>query len=599
MKAINKILCLLLTTAMLLTMVTPVMAASEATVKMYAVDGRTIDVPQSKVAAYKKVGWYEGTTMYAADGRTTKVSPFKVADYKKVGWYDKRADAYTLLYSADGRITEAPKGKVKDYTAAGWKTSYVALKVTDESSNHKYGDGVLRVFGPDKLNDDTYYKDKSNVKSLYVGGNVTEIGGWTFRDWSKVSRVEISNSVRKIDDFAFDGSKITRIGIPKSVTTIGSSMLSSTYYINKNIVIYCEKGSKAEEFAKSKELKYVYATIIYSGDGRTMMVDAKEKAIYLSSGLWLEVPCVTMYAVDGRTKVVKKTDVAAYKKVGWYDSPVITVYAADGRTKKIASSQKDAHLKVGWFATKPVKMYNVEGKTKYVEQYDVAAAEKDNWYKYPVQTVYAVAKSKVVPKSQVAAQVKVGWSTEPVVVLFDKNNNTKTVKQSEASAWIAKGWTRAQRPVAVSGYGSVTGLITYQYNKFIGTKPDVGADVLLIRKDRKPRDIDDRMGLLISAEADDWYAYSTSADGSGNYYLNNIPEGEYYLIIVSSNNTCSPSIAASNKSMLSAYLNRNVAAGGIEKMLLWAAFKDSDITSITVQAGYTNRVSVDWGYTYF
>ena len=65
----EKVLCLLLTAVMLLAMVTPVMAASEATVKMYALDGRTTDVPQSKVDAYRKVGWYNGPiiTIYAAD----------------------------------------------------------------------------------------------------------------------------------------------------------------------------------------------------------------------------------------------------------------------------------------------------------------------------------------------------------------------------------------------------------------------------------------------------------------------------------------------------------------------------------------------------
>ena len=392
-------------------------------VTMYAKDGRTITISPFKVVDYKKVGWYEGFTMYATDGRTIKVSPFKVADYKKVGWYDKKSDAYTLVYSADGRITDAPKGKVEEYIAVGWKTKPVELKVTEATEDYQYGDGVLRVSGPEKLTEGLY-KNNKNVKTLYVGGYVTEIGQNEFLGCSSISRIEIADSVTKIRSYAFDDTKVTRIGIPKSVTFIDSPFgYHSWKIIENNLVVYCEKGSKAEEFAKWNNLKYVYATMIYCGDGRTMMVDDNEKALYLASGLWFDEPITTIYTLDGRSKVVKNSDVAAYSKVGWYDSPIITMYAADGRTKKVPSAQKEAYKKVGWYEKEAdiwVTMYAADGRTKKVLKANVAKEKAVGWFdkKSDLYTLLYSTDGRVTYalKTKVAQYTAVGWKTSYVAL---------------------------------------------------------------------------------------------------------------------------------------------------------------------------------------
>ena len=51
----KRFLCAVLATLLTLSSV----MVSAATVTMYAQDGRTTEVDSSKVAAYKKVGWYE------------------------------------------------------------------------------------------------------------------------------------------------------------------------------------------------------------------------------------------------------------------------------------------------------------------------------------------------------------------------------------------------------------------------------------------------------------------------------------------------------------------------------------------------------------
>lgn len=56
------------------------------TITMYAPDGRTIDVLETEIEAYKNVGWYiePVTQMYALDGRTIYVPNSEVEAHKNV-----------------------------------------------------------------------------------------------------------------------------------------------------------------------------------------------------------------------------------------------------------------------------------------------------------------------------------------------------------------------------------------------------------------------------------------------------------------------------------------------------------------------------------
>ena len=63
---------------------------------------------------------------------------------------------------------------------------------------------------------------------------------------------------------------------------------------------------------------------------------------------------VTLYALDGRTKTVLKSEVDAYLNVGWYETieeTQQTLYAADGRTKTVYKSEVSAYKNVGWYET--------------------------------------------------------------------------------------------------------------------------------------------------------------------------------------------------------------------------------------------------------
>ena len=331
---------------------------ADVTITMYSADGRTKEVFKAKIEAEKKVGWYENkadvmVTAYSADGRTKEIFKGKIEEEKKVGWFVNRSDAYSLLYSADGSITEVPKAKTSQYTSIGWSTTPTEIKTTEKIGTAVYGNNVLQLYG-----NTVFCKDNKNIKTLYVLSNVSTINEFTFDGCTNLSRVELSDSVTSIKNGAFNNTAISRIGIPKSVTEISGlsfDMLGLSGYSdspNRRMIIYCEKGSKAAEFAQKHNLLYVYATMIYCVDGRTMMVDNDEKRIYLSSDLWSETPKIKMYSVDGKEKIVARKDIAANKKIGWYERKsdlMDTMYAADGRTKLVYSKDVAANKKVGWY----------------------------------------------------------------------------------------------------------------------------------------------------------------------------------------------------------------------------------------------------------
>jgi len=84
--------------------------------------------------------------------------------------------------------------------------------------------------------------------------------------------------------------------------------------------------------------------------------------------------------------------------------------------------------------------------------------------------------------------------------------------------------------------GAVKGLITWQYNKFVGTKPDVGSIVYLLPDNPGQNKIsdDDASSYFLGTKIPENYYYA-KVNGNGNYEIQNIKPGKYKAIIVSNN----------------------------------------------------------------
>ena len=97
-------------------------------------------------------------------------------------------------------------------------------------------------------------KEKNlTLPSEIEGCPVTMIGKETFKN-TAVESVILPNSIKKIDWFAFFGcSTLKSIAIPKSVERIEYGCFDGC----PSLTVYCEKGSFAEQYAKSYGLRSV------------------------------------------------------------------------------------------------------------------------------------------------------------------------------------------------------------------------------------------------------------------------------------------------------------------------------------------------------
>ena len=141
--------------------------------------------------------------------------------------------------------------------------------------------------------------------------------------------------------------------------------------------------------------------------------------------------------------------------------------------------------------------------------------------------------------------------------------------------------------------GKVTGTVTYKYNNYVGNKADTGALVILVSK--SVTSLPDSLGLgLISGLPEG--CYGKKVDGSGNYTFDNVPIGEYYLIIVSKNTNENMDRVTGYGSWGGAY--SLFSDKGKENALLNAKVYKTRTTSITVSDGQTTTYSYDFGITY-
>lgn len=147
------------------------------TVTMYAPDGRTIDVLETEIEAYKNVGWYiePVTQMYALDGRTIYVPNSEVAAYKNVGWY---LTPVTTMYAPDGRSIVVSQDEADAYRNVGWyatqEQARAANKVIDTTS-------VSRTNNPSA---DGYYYRTPTGKRYHLDPNC---GGKNSRRTTNIS----------------------------------------------------------------------------------------------------------------------------------------------------------------------------------------------------------------------------------------------------------------------------------------------------------------------------------------------------------------------------------------------------------------------------
>ncbi|WP_129598421.1 Ig-like domain-containing protein [Anaerophilus nitritogenes] len=107
-----------------------------------------------------------------------------------------------------------------------------------------------------------------------------------------------------------------------------------------------------------------------------------------------------------------------------------------------------------------------------------------------------------------------------------------------------------------SKVGNIEGTITWQYNNFIGTKPDVGARVALIPTGLN-KDNDTKTFTLLMQQIPQGKhgIYTGQVDGWGNYKIQNVPVGEYYMLVFSQQTYGNTKINQYDEELLKEVLN--------------------------------------------
>jgi len=169
-------------------------------------------------------------------------------------------------------------------------------------------------------------------------------------------------------------------------------------------------------------------------------------------------------------------------------------------------------------------------------------------------------------------------------------NNDGNLKES-----IKMKFTTINPPVIVEEFGNIKGTITWQYNRYIGTKADTGARIALIPKNLD-KNLDNSFFCSVISQIPQGKdgIYTGKADGYGYYEINDVPIGQYYLLLVSRNTFSSGNIYGWDANTLKSVFSENDYSS-LELNLKIYKYK---FTTIEIKKDKTITESHDFGYTY-
>lgn len=180
-------------------------------------------------------------------------------------------------------------------------------------------------------------------------------------------------------------------------------------------------------------------------------------------------------------------------------------------------------------------------------------------------------------------------------VTWDAKTNTAGINDKgfkEPSTGNAKN----QNGYDKSKTGNLEGNITWQYNKFIGTKADTGAKICLIPTNLSKESDNSFFTIALKQIPNGENGiYTAEADGYGSYKMQDIPAGEYYLLISSNNTYSDMTINSWDESRLKAIFSDS----DWEKLENGLKSNKYHLKTIQIEENKTKTESYDFGYTYF
>lgn len=174
-------------------------------------------------------------------------------------------------------------------------------------------------------------------------------------------------------------------------------------------------------------------------------------------------------------------------------------------------------------------------------------------------------------------------------VSWDEINQTVVIN--------GKGYVPSVNNISPSGYGDIKGTITYQYNQFIGSRGDVGAEVILINKNTTPGSINfdphyGMTGKFTTNSSTD--LYRLTVNGTGHYEVNSIPAGEYVIVIKSKGaNAYTGFVDPGFDNLIKPLFDSSYNLFRYDYTVMWKHLVDT----ITITPNVTLDYSYDFGYS--
>ena len=174
--------------------------------------------------------------------------------------------------------------------------------------------------------------------------------------------------------------------------------------------------------------------------------------------------------------------------------------------------------------------------------------------------------------------------------IVNNSNNTTNSNNNNTTTIINNGSSSID-----TSTGCIKGSVTWQYNKFIGTKADVGAKIALIPKNLNKNSDNPVFSLTLSQIPQGQNGiYTAKANGYGEYEIADVPVGSYYLLISSVNTNNNMTISSIDQQILSNLLS------SMDWKFIQPTLKihKYNLIKVQIEGGKTLTESYDFGNTY-